>query len=113
MFFDIIQKGYINDKIYNSSFYKIRLNEELMQKYQNLILKGNSIYVCGTLNSYKKGTSIVYYINPREIKDSKVENNKTKIDYDLDGVMLWNGKRCESEATSEEEQKELEELLTI
>lgn len=33
------------------------------------------------------------------------------ISYDTDGVMLWNGKRCESEPCSDEELKELEELL--
>lgn len=31
---------------------------------------------------------------------------------DVDGVQLWNGKRCESEPMSEEEQKELKDLLS-
>jgi hypothetical protein len=31
---------------------------------------------------------------------------------DSDGVEVWNGKRCESEPCSEEELKEMEDLLS-
>ncbi len=34
------------------------------------------------------------------------------ISKDIDGVQLWNGKRCESEQMSEEEQKELKDWLS-
>ena len=34
-----------------------------------------------------------------------------KISYDPDGVMVWNGKRCESTELSDEEREELENLL--
>ena len=34
------------------------------------------------------------------------------ISKDIDGVQLWNGKRCESEPMSEEEQKELKDMLS-
>lgn len=33
------------------------------------------------------------------------------IDYDVDGVMLWNGIRCESKPMDEETKKEFEEFL--
>ena len=33
------------------------------------------------------------------------------ISYDTDGVMLWNGKRCESLPLTEEEQLEMDKLL--
>ena len=33
------------------------------------------------------------------------------ISYDTDGVMLWNGKRCESLSLTEEEQLEMDKLL--
>ena len=33
------------------------------------------------------------------------------ISYDTDGVMLWHGKRCEAIPPTEEELKEMEELL--
>ena len=34
------------------------------------------------------------------------------ISYDTDGVMLWHGKRCEATPPSEEELKEMEDLLS-
>lgn len=41
-----------------------------------------------------------------------IKNNSPIISYDCDGVMLWNGVRCESTPCSEEEQKELNSLLS-
>lgn len=47
--------------------------------------------------------------------NNKINNNKEIfnkiISYDTDGVMLWHGKRCESTPPTEEEQKEMEDLL--
>ena len=34
------------------------------------------------------------------------------ISYDTDGVMLWHGKRCKSVEPTEEERKEMEDLLS-
>ena len=34
-----------------------------------------------------------------------------RIRYDSDGVMVWNGKRCESKEPTEEEKREMEEIL--
>ena len=48
--------------------------------------------------------------------NNKINNNKEIfnkiISYDIDGVMLWNGKRCESVEPTEEERKEMEDLLS-
>ncbi len=49
-------------------------------------------------------------------KNNNINNINSKyceptIDYDTDGVMLWNGKRCESEKCSKEELKEIEEFI--
>ena len=56
--------------------------------------------------------------------NNKINNNKEIynkiISYDTDGVMLWNGKRCESVPPTKEEQKvfqfssdvEMEDLLS-
>jgi hypothetical protein len=40
------------------------------------------------------------------------ENEKQTISYDKDGVMLWNGQRCESEKATPEEIKEMEAMLS-
>lgn len=117
MFFDIVQNEYIDDNLYNSSFYKIRLYNNLIKRYQSVLFKGKNIYVSGYLNSYKKDSKVIYYIYPLEIKE--LDNNYTldessspTISYDPDGVMVWNGKRCESTMCTPEEQKEIEALLS-
>ena len=53
------------------------------------------------------------YIHATEING--VETNEDilnqVISYDTDGVMLWNGKRCESIPTTKEEQLEIQEMI--
>lgn len=44
------------------------------------------------------------------MKEYKIFNKI--ISYDTDGVMLWHGKRCESVEPTEEERKEIEDLLS-
>lgn len=116
MFFDIVQNEMIDNKIYNSSFYKVRLNNDLITKYKDILVKGNNLYIDGYLHSYKKDTRLIYYIYPKEIiKLDKVFNFEEEvpmISYDTDGVMLWHGKRCESIPPTEEELKEMEDLLS-
>ena len=45
-------------------------------------------------------------------KDFNYEEEVPMISYDTDGVMLWHGKRCESIPPTEEELKEMEDLLS-
>lgn len=83
-----------------------------------------------------KSTRVIYltnnvwdkqpYINCSNMQDSigslSVHNNKYEyknnsklnniISYDVDGVMLWNGKRCESKQCTEDEFKEMQSLLS-
>lgn len=116
MFFDIVQNEMIDEKIYNSSFYKIRLNNDLITKYKAILVKGNNLYINGYLHSYKKDTRLIYYIYPKEIlkldKDFNFEDETPMISYDKDGVMLWHGERCEANTLNEKELKEMEDLLS-
>ena len=47
--------------------------------------------------------------------NNKINNNKEIfnkiISYDTDGVMLWHGKRCKSVEPTEEERKEMEDII--
>ena len=54
-------------------------------------------------NNFKK----VIYLNGNINYNIK----ETLITYDTDGVMLWNGKRCESEPASPEEIAEMEAMI--
>lgn len=117
MFFDIVQNDKLDNNSYSSSFYKVKLNEDLLNKYQDIIKVSNNIYIIGYLNSYLKDNQKIYYIYPKEIKlldkNYKLEDDDIPmIDYDTDGVMLWHGKRCEAIPPSEEELKEMEDLLS-
>ena len=47
-----------------------------------------------------------------KINDEKQNSQSPKITYDPDGVMVWNGKRCESEPATPEEIAEMEDLLS-
>ena len=117
MFFDIVQNDKLDENSYSSSFFKIKLNVDLLNKYKDIIKVSNNIYVVGYLNSYLKDNKNIYYIFPKEIKlldkNYKLENKDTSLfSYDTDGVMLWHGKRCEASPLSKEEYKEMEELLS-
>lgn len=116
LFFDIAQNEYLNNQIINTSYYKIRLINDLLKKYKSILNIGTNIYVKGCLRSYRKDNIQVFYIYPLVIKYLDKNFNLERehspvIDYDIDGVMLWNGKRCVSEPMDEETRKELEEFI--
>ncbi|MBR2138620.1 MAG: hypothetical protein IJ966_04885 [Bacilli bacterium] len=116
IWFDITRNEYFKDKEgnikNNPSFFSARISKTLRHKY---ILDTNvEVVIKGIPKGYidKKGYR-QNYIHITEINGLELNENVFDkiISYDTDGVMLWNGKRCESEPCSEEELKELEELL--
>ena len=72
------------------------------------------------INSTAKLSKKQFYIFALKIEDARVfkmndekQNSQSpKITYDTDGVMLWDGKRCESVPASPEEIAEMEDLLS-
>lgn len=51
------------------------------------------------------------YVKKKDNNKKIVNIKEPVISYDTDGVMLWNGKRCESLPLTEEEQLEMDKLL--
>ena len=100
MFFDVMQ----------NEFYKVKLNEDLIRTYKNVIRLSNKIYIVGYLNSYIKDKQNICYIFPKEIKLVD-ENNKALYGTDDDGVEVFNGVRCESIIATKEEQEEMKNML--
>lgn len=102
-------------------FFKIKIYEKQYSKYSDLLTIGKWIKIKGCLNSYiDKNNNYTLNLIAFSISDmqqeleQKQENRDKKeptISYDTDGVMLWNGKRCESKMASESEIKEMEEML--
>lgn len=65
--------------------------------------------------SFSSNNKIQSFITVIDITDNydDITNGRKAphIRYDPDGVMFWNGKRCESIPPTEEEKREMEELL--
>lgn len=97
-------------------YVSLNISRDLFNTYQDLFLKGNKVFVKGYLNSYidqnKKIQSFitVTYIsnNPNDITNGR---KSPHIRYDLDGVMVWNGKRCEAIPPTKEELEEMNNIL--
>lgn len=66
-------------------------------------------------NSYITDNKIQSFVTVTDISDNQNEIISGKkgphIRYDLDGVEVWDGKRCEAIPPTEEELKEMEDML--
>lgn len=98
-------------------YVSLNISRELFNTYKDYFIKGNKIFVKGYLNSYidqnKKIQSFITVTdisnNPNDITKGR---NSPHIRYDPDGVMVWNGKRCETIPPTDKELEEMEELLS-
>lgn len=102
---------YDNGKVYTS----LNINRNLYEIYKDFFVKGNKVYIKGYLNSYSSNNKIQSFITVVDIAndyDDILKGRKSPyIRYDPDGVMVWNGKRCESVEPTEAERIEMEKLL--
>ena len=110
-FFDICQNDRYLDKN-NTSFFSVRISEDQFNKFESLLKIGNLISLKGKIKSYLTKDMIrKVYIFPEIISEVKSKDNICKISYDSDGVMLWEGQRCEATLYDSNEVNEMEELL--
>ena len=105
-----------NNDIYKEVHISISIHDNLYQIYKDLLFKENQVFFKGYLNSYRtKENKYTTIISITDIFESYEDLTKGKtgphIRYDPDGVMVWNGKRCEAIPPTEKELKELENLL--
>ena len=109
--FGLTTTKYDKSKIYSS----LNISRNLYEIYKDFFVKGNKVYIKGYLNSYITNRNIHSFITVIDISNNQDEilNGRCEphIRYDPDGVMVWNGKRCESIPPTADELKELEELL--
>ena len=106
----------------NKYYYSVKIFEKQIEKYKSLLQLGKWVRIDGSLKTYfdKNNIKITYIVlqmmddmnnNLKEnVKDKKILDEV--VSYDTDGVMLWNGKRCETVRMSDEEVKEIEGLLS-
>lgn len=108
-------KKYSESK-YNFVYVSLSIYEDLYNIYKDIFVKDNEIFIKGYVNSYvdnnKNYKMFISVIGVSKSYEQLIEDKKTPyIRFDSDGVMVWNGKRCESTPLSEEELKEMDELL--
>ena len=110
--FGLTTLKYDKRKVYSS----LNINRNLYEIYKDFFVKGTKVFIKGYLNSYITNNKIQLFITVTDISNNKEDilNGKREphIRYDPDGVMVWNGKRCEKEIPTEAEQQEMEQLLS-
>ena len=97
-------------------YVSLNISRELFNTYQDYFIKGNKIFVKGYLNSYiDQNKKIQSFITVTDISNNLNEittgRKSPHIRYDPDGVMVWNGKRCEAIPLTKGELAEMENLL--
>lgn len=108
-------KKYSESK-YNFVYVSLSIYEDLYNIYKDIFVKDNEIFIKGYINSYvdnnRNYKMFISVIGVSKSYEQLIECKKTPyIRFDPDGVMVWNGKRCESTPLSEDELKEMDELL--
>ncbi|MGN1268765.1 MAG: hypothetical protein ACI4U0_04640 [Candidatus Aphodocola sp.] len=110
--FGLTTLKYEKNKVYSS----LNINRNLYMTYKDFFIKGTKVFIKGYLNSYITNNKIQLFITVTDISNNKEDilNGKSAphIRYDPDGVMVWDGKRCEKEIPTKEEQQEMEQLLS-
>ena len=110
--FGLTTLKYDKNKVYSS----LNINRNLYITYKDFFVKGTKVFIKGYLNSYVTNNKIQLFITVTDISNNKEDilNGKREphIRYDPDGVMVWDGKRCEKEIPTEAEQQEMEQLLS-
>lgn len=108
-------KKYSESK-YNFVYVSLSIYEDLYNIYKDIFVKDNEIFIKGYVNSYvdnnRNYKMFISVIGVSKSYEQLIEDKKTQyIRFDSEGVMVWNGKRCESTPLSEDELKEMDELL--
>lgn len=113
--FGLTTKKYTNTEN-NKVYVSLNISRNLYEIYKDFFIKGNKVFVKGYLNSYKDfKNNIQSFISVIDISNNPEDiingRKAPHIRYDSDGVMVWNGKRCETIPPTDEELQEIEDLL--
>lgn len=119
-FFEVARnREYLKDGFVekDTSFFSAVIDNKLLEKYRDIFKVGQKVVVSGIPNSYfdKEGRKcftirvLNLYSSNEYVKESC---SGPVISFDTDGVMLWNGKRCEAVPMDPEEEKEIKDILS-
>ena len=109
--FGLTTLKYDRRKVYAS----LNINRNLYEIHKDFFVKGTKVFIKGYLNSYITNNKIQSFVTVTDIANNQDEimtgRKGPHIRLDPDGVEVWDGKRCEAIPPTEEELKEMEELL--
>ena len=109
--FGLTTLKYDKRKVYSS----LNINRNLYEIYKDFFVKGTKVFIKGYLNSYSSNNNIKLFITVLDIADNEDElingRKGPHIRVDPDGVEVWDGKREEAIAMTEEELEKMENLL--
>ena len=101
--FGLTTLKYDKRKVYAS----FNINRNLYEIYKDFFVKGTKVFIKGYLNSYITDNKIKSFVTVTDISDNQNEIISGKkgphIRYDLDGVEVWDGKRCEANILEEDD----------
>ena len=101
--FGLTTLKYDKRKVYAS----FNINRNLYEIYKDFFVKGTKVFIKGYLNSYITDNKIQSFVTVTDISDNQNEIISGKkgphIRYDLDGVEVWDGKRCEANILEEDD----------
>ena len=96
-------------------FASFNINRNIYEIYKDFFVKGTKVFIKGYLNSYITNNKIQSFVTVTDIANNQDEfmtgRKGPHIRLDPDGGEVWDGKRCEAIPPTEEELKEMEELL--
>lgn len=100
----------------NKCYISLRIYENLYYKYKDFFVVGNKVFVKGYLNSYSDKNKVIFnYVMVSDISTNSNDILKGRslphIRYDPDGVIVWDGKRCEAIPPTKEELEEMNNIL--
>lgn len=100
----------------NKCYISLRIYENLYYKYKDFFVVGSKVFIKGYLNSYSDKNKVIFnYVMVSDISTNSNDILKGRssphIRYDPDGVMVWDGKRCEAIPPTKEELEEMNNLL--
>jgi len=100
-------------KLRDIGFIRCLYSYDVNNKSNRVIYLTDNIWDKQTSSGSLNRQGEIRYISENNNNINNKYNRKNNIiSYDEDGVMLWNGKRCESKKGSEEEYKEMQLLLS-
>ena len=118
-FFEVARNNkYIKDgsQIKDTSYFSVVIDNKLLINKKDLLKVGKKVVVSGIPNSYfdssgHKCFTIKAFNIESEEEYKKITSSGPIISFDIDGVLLWNGKRCESKPMDPKEEQEIKDML--